>query len=52
MRKKLEPKIPTSFRMSKTAYDLMQRLADHMGLGRGAVLELAIRTLAREQGVK
>jgi hypothetical protein len=46
------PKIPTSFRMSKAAYDLLQRLVMHTGLSRGACLELAIRELARAQGVR
>jgi hypothetical protein len=38
--------------MTRTAYDLMQQIAHAMGIRRGAVLELALRTLAREQGVK
>lgn len=50
--KKRERKIATSFRLSRTAYDLLQALVEVTGLGRGACLELAIRTLAREQGVK
>jgi hypothetical protein len=49
--KKRERKIPTSFRMSQTAYDLLQRLVAATGLARGACLELAIRDLARKQGV-
>lgn len=52
MKKKREAKIATSFRMSPTAHALLRKLADRTGLSRGAVLELAIRELARAQGVK
>lgn len=51
MKKTRTPKISTSFRMSPTAHSLLQRLATATGLGRGAVLELAIRELARKQEV-
>ena len=51
MTKKRKPKIATSFRMSQTAYDLLQALVKTTGLARGACLELAIRELARAQGV-
>jgi hypothetical protein len=51
MKKKREPRVPTSFRMSRTAYDLLQALVKATGLARGACLELAIRELARAQGV-
>jgi hypothetical protein len=52
MKKQLERKIATSFRMSPEAYRLLQRLTHRTGLGRGACLELAIRDLARREGVK
>ena len=51
MKKKREVKIATSFRLSRTAYDLLKRLVAHTGLGRQSVLELAIRELVRAQGV-
>ena len=51
MKKKRPPKIATSFRLSRTAYDLLQKLVTATGLARGACLELAIRELARAQGV-
>jgi hypothetical protein len=51
MQKKRERKIATSFRLSRTAYLLLQRLVAVTGLTRGACLELAIRQLARQQGV-
>lgn len=51
MKKKREPKIATSFRLSKTAYDLLQALVKATGLARGACLELAIRELAKKHGV-
>ena len=44
-------KIPTSFRLSPAAYDLLQKLVAVTGMPRGACLELAIRELARKQGV-
>jgi hypothetical protein len=50
--KKRVLKVPTSFRMSRTAYALLQLLVEATGLNRGACLELAIRQLARAQGVK
>ena len=52
MKKKREVKIAISFRLSRTAIDLLKRLATRTGLGRQGVVELALRTLAREQGVK
>ena len=52
MKKKPEPKIPTSFRISQSVYVLLYQIAAQTGLGRAAVLELAIRRLARAEGVK
>jgi hypothetical protein len=48
---KTPTKTPTSFRLSETATDLLQKLVDATGIPRGAVLELAIRELARKQGL-
>ena len=45
-------KVPTSFRMTKEGYELMQRLAKRLGMGRAAILEFAIRRLAQEVGAK
>jgi predicted transcriptional regulator len=44
-------KNPTSFRLSETARGLLGRLAEATGMPRAACLELAIRDLARKQGV-
>ena len=45
-------KQPTSFRLSEHAHALINRLAEAMGLSRTAVLEQAIRALARREGVE
>jgi hypothetical protein len=52
MKKKRERKIPTSFRLSETAHDLLQQLVEVTGIERGAVLELAIRELASRRTAK
>lgn len=51
MPKKRELKIATSFRLSRNAYLLLKALVAKTGLARTSVLELAIRELARAQGV-
>lgn len=43
--KKREPKIATSFRMSRTSYDLMRKLSEDLGISRGSILELSLRAL-------
>jgi hypothetical protein len=53
MKKKThDRKVATSFRLSATAIDLLQALVKATGIGRSACLELAIRELARAQGVQ
>lgn len=47
--KKREPRIQTSFRMSKTGYELLQTFARELGIGRGAMLEILVREHAREK---
>ena len=44
-------KNPTSFRLSRTALLQLKDLADLLGLSRAAVLEVAIRKMARDEGV-
>ena len=51
-KKKREVRVQTSFRMSREAYDLMQTLSEKLGLGRGSILELALRKLARAYQVE
>lgn len=42
----------TSLRLSKVAHDLLSKLSDIMGVSKTAVIELAIRDLAKRKGVK
>ncbi len=42
----------TSFRLSEKATNLQQRLSDALGISLTAILELAIRDLAKKHGVK
>jgi hypothetical protein len=44
-------KTPTSFRLSLRALRLLEKLALRTGVGRSAYLEMAIRELARREGV-
>jgi hypothetical protein len=46
------PKYPTSLRLSQKAVLILKRLVEHTGVSRGACIELAIRELARKQGVE
>ncbi len=41
----------TSYRLSRTALLQIHVLADKLGLSRTAVIEVAIRKMAREEGV-
>ena len=43
---------PTSFRLSDTALALLDRLCSALGLKRSAVLELALRELAKKHKVR
>jgi biotin operon repressor len=42
----------TSIRLSDTAQTLLQRLAESLGISQSAVIEQAIRTLAKKEGVR
>ncbi len=42
----------TSIRMSDTAKKLVVLLAERLGISQSAVLELAIRTLAKQEGIR
>ena len=42
----------TSIRLSDTAQKLLQRLAERLGISQSAVIEQAIRALARQEGVQ
>jgi hypothetical protein len=42
---------PTSFRLSPEALALIKQLAEALGLSQAAVLELAIRRLARSEKI-
>ena len=42
---------PTSFRLSEAAVNLIAKLAESLGLKRSAVIELAVRELARKHKV-
>jgi predicted transcriptional regulator len=44
-------KHPTSYRLSAEALRLIDQLATKLGLGKTAVLELAIRKLAEREGL-
>jgi hypothetical protein len=46
-----EPKIPTSFRLTPAARDLVVALAEKMGVSQTAVIELALRMLAKKEKV-
>ncbi len=43
---------PTTVRLSSDAKALQRLLAQHLGISQHAVLELAIRTLAEQKGIK
>jgi hypothetical protein len=42
----------TSFRMTPLGHSMLQQIANVMGIGRSAALEIAIRMYAREVGIK
>jgi predicted transcriptional regulator len=42
----------TSIRLSDTAQTLLRELAESLGISQSAVIEQAIRTLAKKEGVK
>ncbi len=41
----------TSIRYSDEAKTLLEKLSKHLGISQSAVLELAIRALARQEGI-
>jgi hypothetical protein len=41
----------TSIRYSEEAKILLEKLSKHLGISQSAVLELAIRALARQEGI-
>lgn len=45
-------KYPTSFRLSPDALALLAKLADALGLSQASTIELAVRQLAKREGVK
>lgn len=45
-------KKPTSIRLSEEAKRLRKLLAKHLSISESAVLELAIRELAKKEGIK
>jgi predicted transcriptional regulator len=44
-----KPKGATSFRLSEDAQGLLQQLSEQLGVSKTAVLELAVRRLARDE---
>jgi hypothetical protein len=41
----------TSIRMSPVADDIWERLSQYLGINKQAVIELALRRLARQEGI-
>jgi len=48
---KNEKKNPTSLRLSTTAEELWERLAKFLGISKQAVIEQALRKMARAEGI-
>jgi predicted transcriptional regulator len=48
----MSPKRSTTFRLTDHARALILRLAEKLGVSQTAVLELAVRKLAKTEGVK
>jgi len=42
----------TSFRITEAAQILLEKLAEKLGIAKTAVVELAVRELAKKEGVK
>ena len=42
-------KTPVSYRLSPAGRELINRLADHMGLSQAGIIEMAVRKLARAE---
>jgi hypothetical protein len=45
------PRPGTSFRLSRETKDLLARLAGHLGISRRSVIDAALRTYARQEGL-
>jgi predicted DNA-binding protein len=45
-------KAPTSFRLSPKAHQLLDALAEHMGLSQASVIETVLRDAARARGIE
>lgn len=45
------PKIPNSFRLSEDALRILRALAEYLGVSQAAVIEMALRELARKEKV-
>lgn len=43
--------VATSYRLTREAHELIEKLSQANGISRAAVLELAVRTLARRPGM-
>jgi hypothetical protein len=48
----LPERFSTSFRLTRAAQDLIVRIASTLGIGRTAVVELAVRELAQTKKIK
>ena len=44
-------KYPIAFRLTEIAQELVDRLAEHLGMSKTAIVETAIRELARKEGL-
>lgn len=45
-------KYPTSMRLTPTAKWLIEKLSDNLGISNSAVIEVAIRNLAKDYGIE
>ena len=45
----LPERFATSFRLSKAALDLIERISRNLGIGKTAVVELAVRQMAQKE---
>jgi predicted DNA-binding protein len=48
----MNKKIQTSLRMSQEAKRLLKQLSEKLGVSQSAIIELAIRKLAKQEGSK
>jgi hypothetical protein len=45
----LPERFPTSFRLSKAARDLIEKTSQSLGIGKTAVVEIAVRQMAQKE---